>query len=534
MPYEVISEGRYEPLPEKKVMPAGERLMMGLADPIQGGAQLLTKALPAGVVDAGNRLNNWLADKTGLVAKLPAGGVDQQTKERERAYEASKPDGFDWARFGGNVASPANFAFGGAASLPSSLAARVAASGAAGAAGSALAPVAGDDFWSEKAKQVGVGGAFGAAAPVVGASLSRVISPNASVNPELELLRKAGVKPTIGQTLGGRWNAAEEKLTSLPIVGDAIANARGNALEQFNRAAINRAVEPIGAKVDDVGQVGVAKAGDLLSDAYNSAKARLGYFTMDAQGAGELTSLQRMAQNLPGRERKSFNEVFDLVKSEISPNGSITADGLKRIDSKVGAAAARFGGASDAYQQQLGDALKELQRVVMENAKRAAPDVSADLAKADKGWANLVRLEGAAKSAKNSDGLFTPGQLNMAIQQADKSVRKRAVARGEALMQDLGTAGQNVLGNKVPNSFTTDRLMLGGGAAGAGAYFIDPAVPLGLLGGAALYTSPAQSLLRGAVANRPQSAKAVAKAFKEAAPVLAPATGLLGLQLLNQ
>lgn len=50
-------------------------------------------------------------------------------------------------------------------------------------------------------------------------------------------------------------------------------------------------------------------------------------------------------------------------------------------------------------------------------------------------------FEGAAKIGKNADGLLTPGQLNTAVQTADKSARKRAVARGEALMQDLGSSG---------------------------------------------------------------------------------------------
>src|SRR5512139_2637724 len=74
-------------------MSAVERFGMGMADPIQGGAQLLTKLLPDSVVQAGNAANNWLADKTGLVARLPEGGVDQQTREREAAYNAARgPD----------------------------------------------------------------------------------------------------------------------------------------------------------------------------------------------------------------------------------------------------------------------------------------------------------------------------------------------------------------------------------------------------------------------------------------------------------
>lgn len=531
MPYEVLDEGRYEVLPPPaEKLSKTDRFLMGVADPIHGGAQLLTKMLPDSVVKAGNRLNNIIAEKTGLVAKLPEGGVDQQVRDREQAYQVAKPDGMDWMRLGGNVVSPVNMAL--AARGVNTLRGAVGLGAASGAAASALAPVGAGEFADEKLRQVGIGGAFGAAAPLVGAGLARVVSPKASVNPDLKLLAAEGVKPTIGQTLGGRWNAAEEKLTSVPITGDAISSARGKALEQFNKAAIRRAVDPVGGQVDDIGQVGVAKAGDILSDAYNAGKAKLGHFTMDAQGKAELSTLQQMAQTLPKRERNSFNEVFDLVKSELSPNGSITAEGLKRIDSKVGAEAKRFGGASDAYQQRLGDALKELQRVVMDNAKRSAPSASADIAKADKGWANLVRLEAAAKAAKNSDGVFTPGQLNMAIQQADKSVRKRAVARGEALMQDLGNAGQNVLGNKVPNSFTTDRAMLGLG--GLGSYMLDPSIPLALGLGALFYTPAAQSAARFALTARPAAAQPVAGLLKQASPMLAPTSGLLGLQLLEQ
>ena len=151
------------------------------------------------------------------------------------------------------------------------------------------------------------------------------------------------------------------------------------------------------------------------------------------------------------------------------------------------------------------------------------PRLAAKLkAAADAGWANLVRVEGAAKAAKNTNGVFTPGQLNTAIQQADRSVRGRAVARGQALMQDLSNAGQNVIGNKVPNSFTTDRALLAGGGLGAG--FLNPAIPLGLAGGGLLYTQPAQRFLSGLLSSRPQSAQAVADTLRQASPSL----GLLG------
>jgi hypothetical protein len=96
-------------------------------------------------------------------------------------------------------------------------------------------------------------------------------------------------------------------------------------------------------------------------------------------------------------------------------------------------------------------------------------------------------------------------------------------------MQDLSSAGQNVLGNKVPNSFTTDRALIAGG--GLGSYFIDPLIPAGLLASAGAYSSPMQMLLRNAVATRPDSAQQIAALFNKSAPMLGPAGGLLALEV---
>lgn len=524
-----------------KPVNALDSLAMGVTDPIHGGAQLLTHILPDSVVNAGNQFNNWLADKTGLVAKVPAGGVDQMVQQREADYQAGrqaaargvsslvtgKPadPGFDWWRLAGGVVPSLLAPQAGAESLIG----RAGVGAATGAVGNSLTPVTSGNFADEKKKQVISGAVFGGAAPVVASGVARLISPQASVNPDLQLLKNEGVQPTIGQTLGGRWNAAEEKLQSVPILGDFIANARGNSIKQFNNAAINRASGKVGQNVDGVGQDAVAKAGDVLSDAYDSAKNQIGHFQIDQQGAQELGNLRQMVQSLQPREQNVFNDAWQKLSSEVSPNGSITADGFKRLDSFLGKQSGRFSGSNDAYQQQVGDALQELQRIVNDNAMRANPNAASLKNAADSGWANLVRVEGAAKAAKNSGGVFTPAQLNSAIQQADRSVRGRAVARGSALMQDLANAGQNVIGNKVPNSFTTDRMLLDGGGLGAGA--LHPAIPIGLLGTGLAYKQPIQGLLTRAIASRPQGAQTVADTLRKAAPALGLLGGQVGIQL---
>jgi hypothetical protein len=517
---------------------AAEKFGQGMRDPIDGGAQLLTNMLPDGVVRAGNTFNNWLADKTGLVGRLPEGGVDQQVRQQEAEYQARRAaggeSGLDAWRMGGNVLSPANLAVSARLPAAATMAGKVGFGAAGGAATGALNPVTeGDDYWSEKGKQALAGGAAGGATPVVMGGLARVVSPNASTNPNLQLLKNEGVQPTVGQTLGGRWNALEEKAQSIPIIGDAIAAARGRSLEQFNNAAINRATAPVGVRIDGTGQQAVRDAGDALSQAYQNALGQVKAVRLDPQFQQDLTQLYQSTRGLTPTMRDRFDAIVaDKVASRFNGGNTIPGATFKDVDSELGQLAAKWSKSSMASESELGDALASLQAALKQQVMRSHPGVAQALDAADKGWANLVRVEGAAKIGKNGEGLFTPGQLNTAIQSADDSVRNRAVSRGTALMQDLGNAGQQVLGNKVPNSFTTDRMLWSGGVLG-GAGLVSPAAAAGVLGGAAMYTPPAQALLRGLLSSRPQSAKAIADALRQASPMFVPFGAEMGLGLLK-
>jgi len=531
---DIVSSG---PTQQQRDMTTGNaRVLRGMRDPIDAGAQMLTNALPAGVVNAGNRFNNWLADKTGLVARLPAGGVNQQIAQSESEYQQARKavgqDGADWARMGGNLIT--TLPVGMAAPASAGLGARMAYGAATGAAGGALQPVTngGDNFWSEKGKQTATGAAVGGAlAPIAGA-VGRVISPKASTNPQLAMLRDAGVTPTVGQALGGAANKAEEKLTSVPIVGDMIARARGKSIDSFNNAAINRATAPIGVRVNGSGQQAVREAGDALSNAYDDVLGSIKGVSFDNQFSSDLGQLKQMTSGLvPDMQRKFDKLLQDKVMSRMSPSGGLAPETYKAIDSELKQEAARWSKSAMASESELGDAISQLHSLLNQQMRRSNPDVADKLAKIDQGWANLVRIEGAAKAGKNAEGVFTPGQLNQAISAADQSTRKRAVARGTALMQDLGNAGQSVIGNKVPNSFTTDRALLSLGSLGG--YAISPAIPGALLAGGALYTQPAQNALVRMVANRPDFAPALAQGIRRAAPMLGmplvpPAYGLLG------
>jgi hypothetical protein len=514
-----------------------EKIGHGMIDPINGGAQLLTHMLPDSVVNAGNQLNNWLADKTGLVARLPEGGVDQQVRQDEAAYQARRAGagetGIDGYRLLGNVASPANLAIAARAPAVAGLAGKMIVGALSGGATAALSPVAQGDFWSEKRKQAAVGVATGGLTPAVVGGLARVISPNASRNPNLQLLKDEGVQPTIGQALGGAANKIEERMQSVPIMGDMISHARSNASSQFQAAAFNRALKPIGQSLPEgvAGRDAVAFTENTLKQSYDDVLNRIGAIAPDQAFTSKVANLQQMVGRLmmPKAEKQKFASALADVRASIDQNGMMTSDAYKALESSLGADARRLAASQNIYEGKMAPAVKQLQGELRDLLQRQAGQNADDLSAVNAGWANFKRVQNAAAKIGAEDGQFTPAQFQNAVRALDKSKDKGAFSRGSALGQDLGDAGKTVLGSKVPNSGTPERMWMNAGALGSG--LVSPSIPVGLLGGAGMYLSPAQRALVWAATSRGQLAQPAAQTVRQTAPFLIPGAVGLGLQV---
>ncbi len=516
------------PQPAPKGTYAGEGVLRGVYDPFTGLAQGAYNMLPKGVQNAGDRLNDFLADKTGMLPKIGPGGFNQAIATDEADYQKRQGGGIDPQRIAGNVISPINAALAMKAPQAVGIAQRIVQGAGVGAGQSMTQPVTQGDYWSEKAKQGYTGAAVGGALPVLAGGVARVVSPRASVNPDVALLKSKGVDPTIGQTLGGWANTTEQKATSMFGVGDSIRNAREGARNQFNKAVLNDAIESVGGKVDDIGTAGVKRAGDIVSGAYDDALKGLKGVTLDQTGKSQLANLQAMSANMPDTTRNQFNRVLNnVVMKRMSPNQGMTAETFKLVESELGSKAAIYGKSMQASERELGDALLEAQNILRQQAARQNPVYAEGLQKANQAWAKLVRVEGAAKGSAVNDGVFTPGQYLGAIKSASKSVRGRDFSRGTALGQDLGAAGQRVLGNTYPDSGTAGRMipMLQGAGALA-----NPALTLGgTAAGMAAYTPAVQKALVAAASKRGASAPFTAEEIRKLAPLLNP----LGIGLLN-
>ena len=276
-----------------------EKIGRGIKDPIDGGAQLLEKILPQGVVNAGNRFNNWLANKTGIVDRVPEGGVDQMVRDDERAYQdrrkAGGESGFDGYRLVGNIASPVNIA---AVSRIPGAVTSIGGGALSGLASGLLSPVVeGDNFWSEKAKQGGTGAAFGTVVPAA-ARTAKVLKAGL-VDPFTEAGRTRIVGSAIRNAAADPAKVAANLATRtgstpgfMPTAGQASGDAGVASLE---RAA--RAIDPGG-----FGAADTAQRSSLISALRSVAKT-------PEDRAAAVEAVDKQARSLYGEAFKESVEV---------------------------------------------------------------------------------------------------------------------------------------------------------------------------------------------------------------------------------
>lgn len=392
----------------------------------------------------------------------------------------------------------------------------------------------------ETALAFGTGAALQGASNALGRSAAKAKA--ARLSPERQLSQE-GVDLTPGQMAGGLVKRGEDVLTSAPLTGASINAARKRGIETFDRAAINRALSPIGQAIGKdapVGREGVRLAQQRISQAYDNALGGVAV-APDQQFSAEVSQVLADPR---------FKAVAGDLKAEADNlasrfGGQIDGYAWKAIDEDLGkaAAAAAKGSQSKSTDRFLREGIENLQDAFRGLLARANPKAAAEIGRADEAYANLVRIERAAGGVGAKEGVFTPAQLQNAVRAADTTVRKRGFAARNALMQDLSEAGKTVLPSEIPDSGTALRVfglggMLGGANAFGGAGGAATALTADVLGAAA-YSKPAMAALNAVYrASSPgQARQALATLGSLAArdPALVPAyraaAAQLGVQL---
>lgn len=431
-----------------------------MQDPIAGLQQLATES-----------------EIVNFVAPDWAKGKRQELQRKETEYQKQRTSvgetGIDWDRLGGQILNPINLAIAAGTKTPpgATLGTRAIMGGTAGGMMGGLAPVYGDASRAETAAIGTAGGVL--SAPLTGGA-ARVVKPK--VDPNVALLRKEGVVPTLGQSMGGTTRAIEDKAMSLPLMGDAITGARKAGLDKFQVAAYNRALAPIGAKHSGkVGFEGMQEVRKSLQSAYDDVLPKLS-FKPDAKFTQDTTQLRQMVANLDATDQKIFDSVVSKVMNRATPQGNMSGTTFKEMESELGNEIARLARDQSYGKQQVHDALQQFRELMREGLQRSNPMFAKRLRDINEGWANYSIIRDAASSAQaaKNEAVFTPAQLAAGVSRSAKrqgqAVGKGKLSEGRALMQDLANAGQQVLPSQYPDSGTAGRLVqgaiLGGAAAG--------------------------------------------------------------------
>jgi hypothetical protein len=532
-----------------------EGIGTGMWDPVQGGAQLLSHIVPAPVEQAVNHANNWLADKTGLVAKLPEGtntmtglvrgtalgqapgqtAMDVQTAQREAAIQASRgadAGSMDWARLTGNIASPVNYlapgVMGGA-----SAAARLGGAALASGTMAALNPVAEPgNYWAEKGKQTAEGAAMGYVGGEVGERVANALAP--TFQGAVRRLLDAGVSLTPGQMAGGLAKRSEDTLNSLPILGHVMDAANRRSIESFNIAAINEALAPIGVALPRGTQAGyeAIRAGqDALGDAYGRLLPNVS-LTLDQPFMQRIGQIRQLASELPADNARQFENILqNRVAGRTAQTGGVL-DGkmLKDIESELSQLSSGFRGSQMAGERDLGQRLHDVNDAIRETLERQNPAQRAELRAINSAYGRFADVENAAAARPTALGVFSPGDL---LRGANKGETRRVRAAGTAPMADLAQAAQEVLPNKIPDSGTAQRVSMIEAALGlVGILGGHPGAVAGGAAAALPYSRVGMNALNAWAAPAGATRNALAQGIRQSTPYLAPAAA--GMSVVPQ
>lgn len=456
--------------------PAGifSRIMTGLGDIVYGGAQLLentTEAVAPSLARGVQSADEWLYDNTSGVLGSPEGvTMDDKVATREAIYQQETgigPDEFDGARLTGNVLA------GLAAPLARGLPALVA-EGALFNSAMPTTPDEGETYWGEKAGDAAVGAVGGAAGKAIQEVGGHVIDQYG--RPAVQRMRDAGVAPTVGQAIGGAINTLEEAASSIPLVGPLFSAPRGRAQREWQMSVLNRVVEPIGGEVTEVGTEGVTQASKLINEAYDAAMEAMPTMAITPEVSRSITQSVREAIDLgmnDGAERQ-FRSILDRVvysriprdvpermgPSQIRQVDELTSKNLKKIESELTAKINAKG-----TDPQLKAALTMVRGAIREQAAGQSQRYRDLIEGADYSYAMWKRVVGAQNADVNAEG-FTPAQM---VRSTMRNSSENVAARGDGLMQADAQAAQSVLGNKLNNSGTSERLAAMALGSGGGA-----------------------------------------------------------------
>lgn len=347
--------------------------------------------------------------------------------------------------------------------LPAFVAPTAAAAATGGAISGLTTPVATGD---SRIGAVGTGAAGAAIGDVAMRGAARLAQPIMQ-SPQVKKLLGEGIVPTPGQAVGNDTlpGRVEQKIESIPVIGDIIQSAKQRATGELNVAQIKRSVPAAdAAKIITGGRFGIQKAEQILSDGYDDVLSRIPKVTPTPSFVSSISTVVQDPDLALSPQAQ--NKLLNIVKMQFrgrpgvnQATGEMDGELAKKVDSTLNRLARDYSGSKDAEERSIGLGLRVIQGQWRDSIRQSAPDAAtaARLDALNKAYANFVTTERAASYVGTKEGVFTASNLQTAVKASDPSVRKKAFAEGRARGQDLSDPAKHILTDTVRNSGTMDR-----------------------------------------------------------------------------
>lgn len=168
------------------------------------------------------------------------------------------------------------------------------------------------------------------------------------VAPVKQMLVDARLKLTPDPIAGERWQALEDKLTSIPQRRGVADTARARSVKSFNPKAIDRGPEPADTGFPqkiDLGKVGAAFAEQVISDKYEQLLQELAAKAGKRWSVGSQKFEQAARTLTPDMARQFSRVIHDQLFKRLSKEGSIAAhaDTRKHAETLDGRSAGTHG-----------------------------------------------------------------------------------------------------------------------------------------------------------------------------------------------
>lgn len=272
-------------------------------------------------------------------------------------------------------------------------------------------------------------------------------------------LKAEGVRPAAHQEAGGVVQRVAESAKANPYTGPGIRASEQAATDSFNRALYGKILRPLGIGVKDtipVGRDGVAMVEKKLGEAYDEVLPHVRLLA-DNQLTDQLADIRTSVAKLGKPQEQQYEAI--LNQDVLHHFGKDGMDGrtFKSVESDLLRQSRDLKGSPDPNARGLGRALEDTLDALRQDMIDHSPaEYRARLKGINQGYAMFTRLQDAAARRQAGGGTVTPGDLLAAVKKGDRSVRKGAFARGDALLQDFAEDADRVLSPRHGTSHTPE------------------------------------------------------------------------------